>query len=290
MLVNSEDQDLAAGYVLGDLETAEQTEFELRLSQNPALQAEVSRLQTSLHQLPLALEPLTPPDGLGDRILAAFTATQTPASAAEPETVSLPESVAADRGHFDRGHLGDLGEISRSRRSGSGRPWLKLLGILVALATIALGLDNLRLRNQLAIATQSNSQANSQANTNPLISSLADILQQPKSRLVSLQNPEAGLSGTLLFTPGHWQEVVIAFGDLPPLPPDQVYRMWLELANGEVLPCGEFIPNAEGQVLIRLTPPQTPPKGVKATGIFVTADAAGAPLQPTGNRLLSSEL
>ncbi|NJR71459.1 MAG: anti-sigma factor [Synechococcales cyanobacterium CRU_2_2] len=169
-------------------------------------------------------------------------------------------------------------------------PWVKLIAAIAALAAIALGLDNLRLRNQLTVATQASEAIARNSTPNPLIPSLASILQRPKSRLVALQNADASLSGTLLFTPGQWQEVVVAFGNLPPLPPDQVYRMWLEMANGEVLPCGEFQPDATGQVFLKLTPPKTPQKGVKATGIFVTIDARQAPLQPTANRLLSGTI
>ncbi|NJM57504.1 MAG: hypothetical protein HC857_08785 [Synechococcales cyanobacterium RU_4_20] len=65
--LSSEEQDLAAGYVLGDLEAPERAEFEAKLSQSQALQAEVSQLQTSLHRLPLALEILTPSAFVGDR-------------------------------------------------------------------------------------------------------------------------------------------------------------------------------------------------------------------------------
>ncbi|NJM57505.1 MAG: hypothetical protein HC857_08790 [Synechococcales cyanobacterium RU_4_20] len=93
---------------------------------------------------------------------------------------------------------------------------MKLIAAIAALAAIALGLDNLRLRNQLTVATQASEAIARNSTPNPLIPSLASILQRPKSRLVALQNADASLSGTLLFTPGQWQEVVVAFGNLPP--------------------------------------------------------------------------
>jgi Anti-sigma-K factor rskA len=93
-----------------------------------------------------------------------------------------------------------------------------------------------------------------------------------------------------MFTPGKWQEVVVSLGNLPPLPPDQVYRMWLTLKNGQVLPCGEFKTTPEGTVFIRINPPKTPPTGVKATGVFVTVDAANAPLTPTGQQVMTGSI
>jgi hypothetical protein len=93
-----------------------------------------------------------------------------------------------------------------------------------------------------------------------------------------------------MFTPGKWQEVVVSLGNLPPLPPDQVYRMWLTLKNGQVIPCGEFKTTDQGKVFIRLNPAQNPPPGVKATGVFVTIDAANAPLTPAGQRVITGNI
>jgi Anti-sigma-K factor rskA len=118
---------------------------------------------------------------------------------------------------------------------------------------------------------------------------VAAILQRPTSRLVALKG-EKDAAGTLLFTPGKWQEVVVSLGNLPPLPPDQIYRMWLTLANGNTIACGEFNTNAEGSVFVKLTPPELPPKGVKATGIYVTVDGVNAPLNPGGDRVMSGAI
>ncbi|MEO0535784.1 MAG: anti-sigma factor [Cyanobacteria bacterium P01_A01_bin.123] len=144
----------------------------------------------------------------------------------------------------------------------------KLLAGLIAIAALLLALDNLRLRNQLRIAQQANEDY------------VAGILQQPNSRLIALTGSSTDAAGTLLFTPGRWQEVIVSLGNLPPLPPDQIYRMWLVLENGEIIYCGEFNTDNDGSVFVRFTPLETPPQGVKATQLSVTIDVKAMPPDP----------
>ena len=147
------------------------------------------------------------------------------------------------------------------------------------LAALALGADNWRLRSQLQLAQNEEAQR------------VASIMQNPGSRLVALQGEgDAPAAGTLLFTAGNWQEVIVSLGNLPPLPPDQVYRMWLTLENGEFIFCGEFRPGDEGSTFIRLLPPEQPPEGVKTTGIIVTADSVDSPLSPDGPQIVQGTI
>ena len=143
---------------------------------------------------------------------------------------------------------------------------------IATLASLLLATDNFRLRNQLAQDVESDR--------------VASILQQPNSRLISLAGNDSAAAGTLLFTPGNWNEVIVSLGDLPPLPPAQIYRMWLELENGEVIYCGAFNTDADGSVFVRFTPPESPPAGVKATELFVTVDAAEATPSSAGERIM----
>ena len=157
--------------------------------------------------------------------------------------------------------------------------WSKLIAIIATLVALLLGIDNFWLRQQLRLAQE------------PDTERVATILQRPNSSLIALKGEDGSTAaGTLLFTPGQWQEVIISLGNLPPLPPDQIYRMWLTLKNGKTLFCGEFNTNAQGSVFIRLNPPKTPPKGVKATGIFVTIDSMSAPPEATGKQVMSGAI
>lgn len=255
--LSDEEMTLIAGYVLKDLSPEEEAQFEQMLRYSPALQAEVDLMQASFTLLPHALSKVAPPPHLEDKILAANAiATNRPAIASQLE-----------------------GAVRAPRQRQHSISWSKLLAGVAILTALLLGADNLRLRQELGVATKADPER------------VAAILQRPNSRLVAL-NGEAGstATGTLLFTPGQWQEVVVSLGNLPPLPPDQVYRMWLRLNNGQVTACGEFNPNAQGAVFVKLNPPELPPQGTKATGIFVTVDAASAPLEPTGQPIMSGSI
>lgn len=157
----------------------------------------------------------------------------------------------------------------------TGRIWQVLVGV-GAIAAIILGTDNLRLRQQLTQATQPDR--------------VAAILQQPTSRLIALTSNDSDAAGTLLFTPGNWQEVIVSLGDLPPLPPEEIYHMWLALENGTVIYCGEFNTDADGSVFVRFTPTESPPKGVKATELFVTVDSSQTDPNPSGNRVMTGPI
>jgi anti-sigma-K factor RskA len=158
--------------------------------------------------------------------------------------------------------------------------WLILLaGVFSFLAVLFLGLDNLRLRRMLSLTQQS------------IPPTVVTLLQRPNSRLIALRSQTADQpAGTLLFTPGKWQEVVISLNDLPPLPPDQIYRLWLIPSKGRILPCGEFKPDAAGRVFATLISAGTLPKNARATGVFVTHDPISAPVQPSGDRILSGKI
>ncbi len=69
--ISDVERELAAGYILGDLDPEELRQFEARLSGNALLQAEVHALRVSLMLMPQGLEPVVPPPQLRDRVLAA---------------------------------------------------------------------------------------------------------------------------------------------------------------------------------------------------------------------------
>ena len=240
--LSDDEKMLVSGYVLGDLTAEEIEQLEQLVADNPDLLKELHAVQASFALLPQGLPALEPPPSLRGAILSA------------PELQQLPQP---------------------RRLTGS---LLKVLALLLTMATIALTLDNLRLRQQLQVAQ------------NDRIDRVASILQQPNSRLIALKSKNSKAAGTLLFTRGRWKEVIISFGNLAPLPPEQIYRMWLSLENGEILYCGEFNTDSEGSVFVRFSPPKTPPKGVKATGLFVTIDAREAPLTPSGERVMEGSI
>ena len=249
------ERELAAGYIFGDLTPEELRQFEALLRQNSALPGEVQALRVSLRLLPQGLAPVAPPLHLRDRILTAQNlSTNSPRRLAWPLVIT---GIAI------------------------------LVTLLSSFANWRLGRD-LRMAQEALPPTVQPDREITQATKSPAVET---ILQRPKSRLVTLRSTAPNRPvGTLLFTPGHWQEIVVTLSNLPPLPPDRTYQMWLSLNNGQALPCGKFKPDAAGQVFVTLNPPQAPPKGVKATGVFVTREAGTTPSRPQGDKILFGEI
>jgi anti-sigma-K factor RskA len=112
---------LAAGYVVGDLDHAEAKAFEQLLATNPALVAEVSRLQTTLDQVVYGLNSVAPPPHLQAAIL-------------ESATTTLPPS----------------------RRKPTQIPWRTVMGSVAALLILVLAADNYRLRQDDRLSQEVN--------------------------------------------------------------------------------------------------------------------------------------
>jgi len=261
-LLSEDDRTLIEDYVLGELSSADAVAVERRVQTDAALRQELCALQATLRLLPQTPPLVEPPPELRARILAT--------QALRSEILAAPPAVQT---------ASDATPIQPINQPGLS--WGKLMASLAALLALLLGLDNLRLRYAL-------SNANPDSSTN-----VANLLQQPNSRLVALQgegNQTANAAGTLLFTPGQWQQVVVSLGNLPALPPEEIYRMWLTLENGQVIFCGEFNTDNQGNVFVELQPDEEVPKGVKATGIFVTVESASAAPQPTGQRVMVGTL
>ncbi len=250
--ISPEDQTLAAGYVLGDLSPEELEDFEYRLHQNLALRREVRSLQATLRLMPQAIPPVAPPPHLQEQIFAAVL-----------DAIAVEPALPASRG------------FSRLKwRRGIALPWAKLVTGIAVLIAVLLAIDNTRLRYRLSAEQPIDPE------------DVAAILQRPNSRLVALSGNNIPAAGTVLFTPGQWQQVIVSIGDLPPLPPDQVYRMWLSLDNGQIIPCGEFNPDQVGDVFVELSALESLPEGSRATGVFVTVASESEPLIPQGTPVM----
>ena len=279
-----EDIELSiAGYVLGDLTVEEADRLAALARQHPQLEQAVQAMQASFNLIPQALPTVEPPAHLR----SAFVRYAEESSEAGVEEISQKSSAENAAESYQENANLPTDEIFTAKRldlaahrSRARRPWLALLAGFVALAALLLAADNLRLRNQLQLAQTANPEK------------VAAILQQPNSRLITLtgEGSTTDAAGTLLFTPGRWQEVVVSLGNLPPLPPEQIYRLWLALENGEVIYCGEFNTDSDGSVFVRFTPLETPPAGVKATELAVTIEAIADPPEPAGERVLGGAI
>jgi len=208
MSATPEWQEKMAGYVLGDLSEDERNQFEQWLAAHPEARAELARLEETLALLPYGLaEQPDPPGSVKERLMAAAGERQAP---------------------------------PRRARSSAWPGWVPIA--VVAGLAVVFGVDNLRLRKQLA-------------DSEVALTRYRDVvamLSEDRTRLVSLRgmdvSPDA--SGNILITPG-LSEVVVTLRNLPDPPKGEVYKLWAVVGGRKVL-CGEFMPNVGGGVYAKL--------------------------------------
>jgi hypothetical protein len=208
--------ELLAGYVLGDLTSAEITLVEQYLAQHPEQQTEVASLMLPLDLLPLSLPADLPPASLRQQIMQIAEADQM-----IPQTVTPQPAVQLHRPN-----------LSLSANAAS---WLA--GISLLLST-GLGWQNYRLTQELATARN--------------YESVVGLLQQPNNRFLALKSmgkKPMGM-GSLVMAPQK-SSALLTLQQVPPVPSGQVYRVWAILGDGEMA-CGDFLPDASGQVLMKL--------------------------------------
>jgi anti-sigma-K factor RskA len=241
-------QDLIAGYVLGNLTSEEAAELQQLLAEHPELANEMHQLQEVLAAMPYALPEVNPPEQVRSRIL----------NAAQLQEVSQPQ-------------------VTSIRRD---RPRLMALlfgGSIAAVLALALGLENINLRQQLAT-------------TQAKVSSQKDLiamLQAPQTKLVTLKgmDPLSKAAGNVVITPGEAGAIVV-LQDLPTLPAGQTYNLWA-VANGEKIAAGNFTANPQGRVFVKV--PLTSATSDRVTNLVVTIEASPTAV-PQGPMVMTSSL
>jgi anti-sigma-K factor RskA len=231
------DNELLAGYVLGDLGPEEQQAVLALLREQPELAKEVAVLQETLGLLPYALSEPEPSPALKKRILTKAAQSSGP----KGQLYTFPT-------------------------------WLAAVACVVALV---LGVDSYRLRQELA------------ANQTEMVKqeAIAQMLRTSGTRLVAFK-PMANnttASGSMVVTPGD-KEAVLVLREVSPLAADKVYRLWVT-ENGQKVACGEFTPNAQGNVWIKVAVDDRRAK----MPLSITLEPMNAPLQPTGPMVMTSE-
>lgn len=120
-------QQLAAGYVVGELTPEEALEFQQMLAENPSLPLEVEQLQQVLDEVLYGLNAVEPPQHLRAAILSNLKDAETKnlfASSQRPPVRVFPYSLS----------------------------WGKIIGSVAALLILYLGIDNYHLRQEKQIA------------------------------------------------------------------------------------------------------------------------------------------
>ena len=235
-------QQLLAGYALGNLTPTGAARVKQLLKHNPALVAELQTLQSTLAVVPLSLPHAVPSPQLEQKILQAAQTAPQAAPPTQPIAPTKPRTW----------------------------PWWTVGGV-TAILLAGLGLETYRLRQSLAAAQLENQALTEQltltqatlqqlqqielVNTRQELSryqGAVNLLRQPGNRYLTLKStvPEQPSTGSLVIVPSQ-SAAILALRDVPALPEGQVYRMWA-VVNGQKIACGDFQPDAAGEVFLQL--------------------------------------
>lgn len=225
--------DLAAAYVLGALEPAEEAAVREHLQTCPLSHeefAELGGVVPYLAEVP-DLELVEPPPALRDRIMAAAAADLAERTGTTP---AAPFPSAAERAE------------RTSRRATTRLGWAARIAAVIAI--VVLGGWNLLLQGQL-----SDARAFDRA-----VAAVIDAAGKPGSQTVVL-SPQPGSRGSGIAAVAADGSVVMAMRDLPATAGAQVYEAWVIVGTAAPVPVGGFTVGPTGLATVTTQPVATPP-------------------------------
>ncbi len=242
-------QQLMAGYVLGDLSPEEEAELRQLLSEQPQLNREVERLREVWDLMPYALPEVEPSPYLRDAILDAAHVTSSP--------------------------------VRRLRRL----PWGKIAGGIAAAIAVVLGLENLVLHRHLNYARSQLEQAQTQLAIAESKNRVIPVLQRPQTHVFALvgTGETQTASGSLILDLDTGRAMLV-FQNLPVPATDRIYRLWA-IVGDEKTPCSQFGTNEQGSVFDEFAIAHSACQELDST-FAVTLEPLPAPPQPVGPAVL----
>jgi anti-sigma-K factor RskA len=238
-------QQLIAGYVLGDLSPEEEAELRRLLSEQPQLNREVERLREVLDLMPYALPEVEPSPYLRDAILDAASATNSP--------------------------------VRRLRRW----PWGKIAGGITAAIALVLAFENAVLHRRLNYARSQIDRYRSELAIAQTQNRVIPVLQRPQTHVFSLlgTGETQTASGSLILDLDTGRAMLV-FQNLPVPAADRIYRLWAIVEEEKIL-CSQFGTNAEGAVFDEFAIAHQACRAIDST-FAVTLERLTAPPQPAG--------
>lgn len=227
-LTCDEVRELAAAYVLGALDPAQEAAVREHLSTCPEAHEEMAELGGVLPALAVSVPLIEPPSGLKARIMAAAAADLAARGGESAATTAgvMPAAPATAPVDF-------TGPAEReARRRTSAASWVLRIAAVVAIVT--LGASTLVLRNQLDSA-----QAYEQS-----VAAVLDVAAQPGS-LTAILTADGG-TGSGLAAVSASGAVTIAMQDLAPTSGNQVYEAWVIGGDGVPVALGDFTVGSAG--------------------------------------------
>jgi hypothetical protein len=224
--------ELAAGYVLGALEPAEEAAVRAHLRSCPESHEEFAELGGVVPYLAdwPDLEIVEPPASLRDRIMTAAAADLAERTSSTTEATAFP----------GRAERAERAGAARRRRSGA-LDWA--LRIAAVLAIVAVGAWNLQLQGQLTNlrgeVTDLRQQATAAADYQRAVSAVLDVAAEPGSQTAVLAAQAAGGPRGIAAVAADGS-IQLALQDLAPTTGDQVYETWAIVPDRDPIPLGSF--------------------------------------------------
>ena len=208
----------------------------------------------------------------GDTALLALTAV----GPRPPQRVRqrLLEAIARE----PRGHA-----VAQDR---SVRGWWEWLGWAAAAAVLILAFslwrDNLVLKDTLASATSREAESVRQMEE---LRKIAAPIIDPEAQRVTLVSAKAPPQpqGKAYYLKNQNSLVFLA-NNMPPLPPQKAYELWLIPTRGNPIPAGVFKPDSRGNASV-VNPPL--PAGTEAKAFAITVENQSGSLAPTSPILMT---
>jgi anti-sigma-K factor RskA len=235
-------EDLAL-YAVGALEGEERTALEKHLDSCSACRQELEALRGDLSLFALSTSGPHPPQRSRERLMTAI--------AREPRLpVGLPER----------------------RRASWWAPLGWAAAAALGLLAFTLWRDVGGLRQHIASLT---AQATHDRNELERVSAVLDALNAPDAQRVTLAAAKAPPQpqGKAIYQRKNSNLIFLA-SNLPPLPADKIYELWLIPMQGSPIPAGLFKPDAKGDAVV--VNPRLP-AGVEAKTFAVTLEPLEGP-------------
>lgn len=245
MTTHEQFADDLALYSLGALEGEDRQNLEQHLATCPACKLELEQLRGDGALLALSVSGPKPPQRSRQRLLDAV--------AKEPRVPKIVQTAQP-------------------------RSWWGVLGwaatAAVVFFTISLWKENTALKQTLASATQQAAESSSQLDD---LRRIAAPILAPESQVVTVvalkAQPQPGGKAFYLRSKG---SLVFLATNMPPLPPQKAYELWLIPTQGAPIAAGVFKPDARGRGSV-INPPL--PSGAEAKTFAITVEnETGSPV------------
>jgi len=238
-------------YALGALSSEERQAVERHLEECSACRRELERLRGDMTLLALSVSGPNPPFRSRERLMAAI--------AKEPRRVQ--------------------GRLQKATGWWTAVQWAAAVAAVVIVALLWNQNSDLR-RHVASLEANSTEQQTQLMQAKELIASLTSAEAEHFTLVASNTPPQpqgkaiyVRKSGTLVFLASN----------LPPLPPQMAYELWLIPASGAPIPVGLFRPDSHGSATV-VKPPL--PSGIEVKTFAITIEPAAGSSAPTSQPIL----